>query len=258
MVYFPRNGYNLWNTRYFILPRLLILDDVDRGSFTLFVDRQGKQLPVIKEWSVHEDDCVVLENTEALPRAWIVHEVEIFPEIHDLRRSERADRMEKLLYRSQDGGMSLWQGRRYGDYPVRHRAMVETDDPASIESLKSLRSEAHLRSAIDPKFIRWDSDDVALETSTTDAGFLVLADAYFPGWSATIDGKQAPVLRANRAMRGVFIPKGDHLVEFRYRSRPFEMGAIVSAATLAGLTMTHFFLRRRKGITPTFYGEDHY
>ena len=245
MVYYPRRGYDIWNTRFFILPKLLILDDLERGSFTYYFDRNGKDLPIVKEWSAQEDDCVILENTEALPRAWIVHDVEIFPEIHHLRRIDRDERMEKLLYKSMDGGMPLWEGKRYGDYPIRDRAMVETDDPALIKNGESLSRARRSPSAIEPKIVRLDPDHVVIETKANEAGLLVLADAYFPGWSATVDGESTVILRTNRAMRGVLIPKGDHVVEFTYRSRPFEIGAAISAMTLTSMGLISVIVWRR-------------
>ncbi|MBX9656795.1 YfhO family protein [bacterium] len=245
MVYYARNGFNLWNTRYFILPKLLVLDDVDRGSFTLFVDRQGKPLPIIKDWSAKEEDCIIFENTEAFPRTWLVRETEVLPEIHHLRRRDRSERMEKLLYRSQDGGLPLWVGEPYGDYPLRQRAMVETEHTASIELLAKIGSTPE--GSQSSRITHYEPDEVIIETEGS-GGLLVLADAYYPGWSATIDGISTDILRTNRAMRGVIVPEGNHRIEFRYRSRPFEVGSVISALTVLGMTLCWFWNHRRKPV----------
>jgi hypothetical protein len=48
---------------------------------------------------------------------------------------------------------------------------------------------------------------------------LVFTDSWAPGWSATIDGVPAPVLRVNNAIRGVMVPAGEHALQWRYRPR---------------------------------------
>jgi uncharacterized membrane protein YfhO len=48
-------------------------------------------------------------------------------------------------------------------------------------------------------------------------GYLVVSDVLLPGWSATLDGKELPMLRADYAFRAVPLPAGDHEVVMRYR-----------------------------------------
>lgn len=232
LVYYPRLGYDLWNTRYFVLPKSLVLDDVERGTFTLRQARDGGRLPVLAESPTEDDDYIVLENVDAFPRAWVVHEVEVVDEIHDMRRAERAARTERLLYRTFDGGLPLWEGTPHGDYPLRQRAMIETDNA-------DFRARWSRNDPLDdsPSAVAFESIEpqrVRLQVETDRAGLLVLADAYYPGWSATVDGAEVPIWRANRAQRGVEVPAGTHEIEFTYRSRPFEWGAGISiVATLA-------------------------
>ena len=58
---------------------------------------------------------------------------------------------------------------------------------------------------------------VAFEVETSAPGYLVLADTWYPGWSATVDGRTVPVLRANIAFRAVALPEpGKHRVVFSY------------------------------------------
>ena len=65
------------------------------------------------------------------------------------------------------------------------------------------------------------------------ASFAVVADSWFPGWSATVDGTPAPILRANLAMRAVPLPAGEHDVELVYRPAHLALGFVVSALALA-------------------------
>ena len=68
---------------------------------------------------------------------------------------------------------------------------------------------------------------------------LVLADANFPGWVARIDGKEAPILRADYLFRGVLVPAGEHDVAFAYEPRPLALGLLITLATAA--TQLAFF-----------------
>jgi uncharacterized membrane protein YfhO len=63
------------------------------------------------------------------------------------------------------------------------------------------------------------------------SGFVVLADTYYPGWRAMVDGAEARLLRANYSMRAVPVPEGVHEVRFRYEPRLLYLGAGVSLAT---------------------------
>jgi hypothetical protein len=45
---------------------------------------------------------------------------------------------------------------------------------------------------------------------------LYYADAFHPGWSATIDGKPTAVQIARSAFKSIDVPSGDHVVEFRF------------------------------------------
>jgi hypothetical protein len=73
--------------------------------------------------------------------------------------------------------------------------------------------------------------EVRIDVDATRPSVLVLADADAPGWNATVDGKAQPVARVDQIMRGVIVPAGRSTVVFRYRSRPRDIGALVSLVT---------------------------
>lgn len=60
---------------------------------------------------------------------------------------------------------------------------------------------------------------VMIEAQSTQGGLLVLADTYYPGWKATINGIETPIMRVNMMHRGVLVPPGKQTVTFRYQSR---------------------------------------
>lgn len=74
---------------------------------------------------------------------------------------------------------------------------------------------------------------VALRANLARPGLLVLSEGYYPGWQATVDGAEAPIVRTNVMMRGVVVPAGEHEIDFRFRSRSVAAGMVLSVATLA-------------------------
>lgn len=94
------------------------------------------------------------------------------------------------------------------------------------------------------------TDGVTVRVTTRGAGYLVLSDAYFPGWRATVDGRDATVLQADLAFRAVYLPAGgDHTVIFRYRPVWWPVGWIVAGLTAlgtVGLLAVPPLLRRRR------------
>ena len=68
-------------------------------------------------------------------------------------------------------------------------------------------------------------------------GFLLLADMYYPGWRAEVDGVPTPIYRANISVRGIALPKGQHTVRFSYDAAPFFRGLWISLTALGVLLL---------------------
>jgi hypothetical protein len=87
---------------------------------------------------------------------------------------------------------------------------------------------------------------VVLRSSAPAEGWVVLADVWYPGWQAQVDGQPAPVWRADTLFRAVQVPAGSHTIKFTYRPVSFWLGAVVSG--LAWLTVLWILLaeNRRK------------
>ena len=79
------------------------------------------------------------------------------------------------------------------------------------------------------------------------AAVAVFLEQHDPGWSATVDGAPAPLLRANLLMRAVALQPGTHIVALSYTPPGLRAGALLSAfstviCTVMALTVP--FLRR--------------
>jgi Bacterial membrane protein YfhO len=80
----------------------------------------------------------------------------------------------------------------------------------------------------------WQPGDIRVDVDAGRAGLLVLAVNRYPGWEATVDGRDATIVRADHAFQGVAVPAGRHSVRLRYRPGSFTLGL---ALTLAGLAL---------------------
>jgi hypothetical protein len=69
---------------------------------------------------------------------------------------------------------------------------------------------------------------IVIDVDTDRRAMLVLHDLYYPGWVATIDDKEVPILRANLLFRGIEVPPGHHRVHFQFR--PLSVSNLVAAA----------------------------
>ncbi len=71
-------------------------------------------------------------------------------------------------------------------------------------------------------------DQIEIEAETDRNGFLFLADTYYPGWKAWVDGKEENILKANYGFRAVPITSGKHTVLMKYEPESLKTGARVS------------------------------
>jgi hypothetical protein len=106
--------------------------------------------------------------------------------------------------------------------PRRSRPVIEGADPPG----DPVRAPASARIVAD------EPRRVEIRTESRAAGYLVLRDAHYPGWSAEVDGERAEILPADVAFRAVRVPAGRHLVRFAYRP-PY----LIAAAATTGVAM---------------------
>jgi len=155
---------------------------------------------------IHSGDVKVYERTAALGRAWLVH------------GAQPVAGAEDALRRLADPG-----------FDPRTTALVSGDFPAAAPAA-ALPDES-------VRVIGYTAERVVLAATVHSPALLILADAYFPGWQATVDGAAAPILRANLMFRAVALTPGAHEVIFSYEPTAWRMGATISLAGLALLLL---------------------
>jgi hypothetical protein len=151
---------------------------------------------------VHSGDVKIYEKLDVLPRAFIVHEAR---QIQDDEAILAAMEDESF---SPDSVVIV-----SGNVPVVEAASGAADDKVTLLSHQPER--------------------VTVQADLGSQGYLVLSDAYYPGWRALVDGQPAEVLRANLYFRAVYLKQGKHVVEFIYTPGSVRVGLAVTAVTIA-------------------------
>jgi hypothetical protein len=105
--------------------------------------------------------------------------------------------------------------------PIEPRATVALESPAAADC-----SSGKARRVLDRPAQQ------AYEVELDGAGLLVMRDSWARGWNAVVDGRAAPVLRANGKHRAVPLPPGRHRVALTYDPRGLWPGVLACAASL--------------------------
>lgn len=161
------------------------------------------------------EDAAVFENTAALPRARVIGRVVPTNDLED--------------------SLAFLAGP---DFDPRQVACVE----GSMGPVGEGPSQVAITD--------YQCNKVTLEAELQTPGLLVLADQFYPGWEARVNGSPRPIVCVNGALRGIFLPAGRHQVDFRFRPRPYFIGLWLAggALLLMGLwALGETFLTRRSG-----------
>ena len=109
------------------------------------------------------------------------------------------------------------------------------DAPAGIQPLAGSTASAGGPVGATVSIVEESQRHLRLTAESPRAGFLLLADTYYPGWTAAIDGTPVPLYRANLSVRAIQLPAGRHDVRFTYEPPGVRTGVIVTAAALSAL-----------------------
>lgn len=134
------------------------------------------------------------------------------------------------------GQLSLGREDEAGDGPI---PLVVEDPDAPVDGLTRCHSSG------EPRVHDVAPCEVTVELPRHARGYLVLSDAFFPGWEAVIDGKLQPILPADIALRAVRLSGDEREVVFRYRPFSFRLGLFGS---LVGATIALLRAMRRRGV----------
>ncbi len=133
------------------------------------------------------------------------------------------------------GPDAAWRAVNDSSFDAFEDLVVEIGDanPYEICGSGEATSTAQLLSA--------SANHVTVAVDAPAGGWLLLADSYYPGWAAYVDGEQRTVYPAQGLLRAVQLPAGAELVEFVYQPTSFYVGV---GLTLLGLALMLWAVRR--------------
>ncbi len=142
----------------------------------------------------------VFQNVDAFPRTWSVHQV---------RRVSVAE-----------------TGRLLTDPAVDLRKLaLVTGAPPRLEQCSEDVVDVPLH----------QPNRVVIQANMQCRGLVILSETYFPGWSATVDGKAVSIQQADGMLRGVVAEAGIHTIVMQYRPWSVIAGG---GMTLLGFVLT--------------------
>jgi hypothetical protein len=192
----------------------LLSDSRIQKSFPLYSLGSDFLKPVYER-----DNTLILQNTRALPRAWLVSKAEAVDGEEALKRI---------------------RGESSEPFDPRVTALLEVT-PRELPELPggTLTSDA-------AKITHYGPNSFSVETNAAIPTVLVLSEMFYPGWTATVDGDKTQIYITNFLLRGVAVPAGQHRVELRYTAPGARNGAIISAITLIGIVALAVLDRRQR------------
>lgn len=128
--------------------------------------------------------------------------------------------------------------------------MLNTRDLALVDGSKFKVANYGYDSLSRVRLVEFTPPRLKYESESAVNGFVVFSEIYYPkGWVATIDGKEAPIFRANYVLRGLEVPSGKHVIEFTFAPKPYVIGNKITMASswiLLLLTLGSFAWTMRK------------
>lgn len=118
------------------------------------------------------------------------------------------------------------------DGQIASRLADTSFDPMQTLLIKG--ANASITSAVDSKpvwkvnLIRSSALRTEFDVYTSAPGWLLISDTYYPGWKATVNGRQTTIRQAHLALRAIEIPEGRHTVVFVYDPDSFRFGMFIS------------------------------
>jgi hypothetical protein len=137
------------------------------------------------------------------------------------------------------------------DHEALNAAMDPAFDPTREAIVEGLPSEwepaAVLTGSVE--VVRYENNRVSLRVQSSGRALLVTSESFYPGWTATVNGRPAEILATNVAFRGIPVEPGESVIVMNYFPQRFYLYLLIS---VVALTVTVTFLAGSFERSPNF------
>ena len=174
-----------------------LVTDLNQGKMD-FSKTSSLNLLNVKYFILGPERGNILKNTGALGNAWFVNEI--------VKVHSPTEELEKSC----------------GINPATTAVVDASKFTVSVSGADS--SSAISLNEVKPNFLKYESN-------SSSGGLAIFSEIYYPDWKATIDGKEATILRADYILRALEVPAGKHSIEFRFEPKAYTVGNKVTTAS---------------------------
>ena len=200
------NGYNAAELRryrevfdFYITQNSISVLNMLNTKYIVAQDEEGNPFPY--------------ENEDANGNAWFIKNLEKVDSANkEITSLDSLDNKNKAIYSS-------------------HRA---------FESIQNIKSDFVKDSLASIKLSEVKPNYLKYQSINENEGFAVFSEIYYPsGWKTFIDGKETSHIRVNYILRGMLIPAGHHVIEFKFDPDVVKTGSKITLASsiLLGLLL---------------------
>ena len=156
-----------------------------------------------------------------------------------LHRLDNPRPFARLYYQVDVVDNEQWAVELMGDIRYDEREKIVLLQPPSLP-LSGKKREGSVR------VVSFAAEEILLEIDTAENALLSLSLVDYPGWTAEIDGRPVPILRAYAGLSAIEAPAGQYLVTLRFSPDSYRIGLAISVITWIGLALLalRFLLRR--------------
>ena len=198
-------------------------DQVVKNTQMVFsIESEQSQRDVVLPVVFKHENIRISENSDAFPRAFLVNEYHI--QLPNYKKPFIKD-MENCLHIPTCLGTAQMYILENPKFDLSSEIVIEESLP--IEQAKELEnSKIDENSSVE--IISYESERVIIKSKNSTSAFLVLTDSFYPGWDAYIDGDETKIYRADGVVRAVYVPAGEHTIEFSYMPNSLLIGLFIS------------------------------